>query len=108
MATVVTKACISVKDKACMEGCPTDCFHEGADQLYIDPDSCIDCGHCIPLCPVNAIFLEADVPADRLVDIERNARVFTDEHLRGCGCGYCDPATGRATGRLPMATPRAR
>jgi len=30
---------------------------------YIDPDTCIDCGACVPACPFNAIFPESDVPA---------------------------------------------
>ena len=30
--------------------------------LYIHPDECIDCGACVPECPVEAIFVEADVP----------------------------------------------
>lgn len=32
------------------------------DQLFIDPDHCIDCGLCIPECPVDAIFEEDEVP----------------------------------------------
>jgi ferredoxin len=42
-----------------------DCIHsdEGEDRmLYIDPDECIDCGACEPVCPVTAIFAEDDVP----------------------------------------------
>jgi ferredoxin len=31
--------------------------------LVIQPDECIDCGACVPVCPVNAIFAEADLPA---------------------------------------------
>jgi ferredoxin len=31
--------------------------------LVIDPDVCIDCGACIPECPVQAIYADADVPA---------------------------------------------
>ena len=30
--------------------------------LYIDPEDCIDCGQCIPECPVEAIFLDDNVP----------------------------------------------
>jgi len=30
--------------------------------LYIDPVECIDCGACVPACPVSAIFAEDDVP----------------------------------------------
>jgi ferredoxin len=39
-----------------------DCFHEDETALWIDPEECIDCGACIPECPVEAIFEEADVP----------------------------------------------
>ena len=31
--------------------------------LYIHPDECVDCGACEPVCPVEAIFYEDDVPA---------------------------------------------
>jgi ferredoxin len=31
--------------------------------MYIDPDTCIDCGACIPECPFEAIFEEDDVPS---------------------------------------------
>jgi len=30
--------------------------------LYIDPDTCIDCGACVPECPYEAIFPEEEVP----------------------------------------------
>jgi Fe-S-cluster-containing hydrogenase component 2 len=30
--------------------------------VYIDPDTCIDCGACIPECPFGAIFTEDEVP----------------------------------------------
>lgn len=33
-------------------------------QLYIDPDTCIDCGLCVDECPVQAIFPQDDVPAE--------------------------------------------
>lgn len=101
MAFVVTGACIGVKDKACTVGCPVESFHEGADQLYINPDTCIDCYHCATVCPVNAIFHESEVPADLVSFTEKNARVFTAQHQAGCGCGSCD-ADGRATGELPV------
>jgi ferredoxin len=52
---VVTESCIRCKTTDCVEGCPVDCFHEGENMLVIDPDECIDCGVCEPVCPVNAI-----------------------------------------------------
>jgi ferredoxin len=30
--------------------------------LYIHPDECVDCGACEPVCPVEAIFYEDDLP----------------------------------------------
>jgi ferredoxin len=30
---------------------------------YIDPDTCIDCGACVPECPFEAIFPEDEVPS---------------------------------------------
>jgi len=31
--------------------------------FYIDPDTCIDCGACVPECPWAAIFPEDEVPS---------------------------------------------
>lgn len=32
--------------------------------LYIHPDECVDCGACEPVCPVEAIYYEDDVPEE--------------------------------------------
>ena len=56
MAHVVTAPCFGCKNKECIVGCPTECFHEGDQMLYIDPESCIDCYQCADACPTNAIF----------------------------------------------------
>ena len=62
MPYVIAEPCIGVKDKSCVAVCPVDCIHDAADQLYIDPNECIDCGLCEPECPVDAIFMEDEVP----------------------------------------------
>ena len=64
MAYVVTAPCHGCKDTACVSVCPCDCFREGEEMLYIDPDECIDCDACVHECPVDAIFLEEDVPPE--------------------------------------------
>ena len=46
----------------CVAVCPVDCFHGDDEMLYIDPDECIDCGACVPECPVEAIFDETQLP----------------------------------------------
>jgi NAD-dependent dihydropyrimidine dehydrogenase PreA subunit len=58
----ITQPCVDIKDKSCIEECPVDCIYEGARMLYIHPDECVDCGACEPVCPVEAIFYEDDVP----------------------------------------------
>ena len=63
MAHVVTQPCAGCKYTDCVVVCPMECFYGDAAQLYVDPDDCIDCGACVPECPVEAIFLDADVPA---------------------------------------------
>ncbi len=62
MTYVITEACIGEKDKSCVAVCPVDCIWEGDEQLYIDPEVCIDCGACEPECPVEAIFPDDSVP----------------------------------------------
>lgn len=63
MPHVVTEPCIGCKNTVCVTVCPVDCFREDKDALYIDPDECIDCGACVPECPVQAIFELSQVPA---------------------------------------------
>jgi ferredoxin len=55
MTYVVTENCIRCKYTDCVDVCPVDCFHEGERFLVIDPEVCIDCGICVPECPVEAI-----------------------------------------------------
>ena len=61
MTHLVLENCIKCKHTDCVDVCPVDCFHEGPNFLVIDPDECIDCGVCIPECPVDAIREESDV-----------------------------------------------
>ncbi len=62
MAFVVTEPCFGCKYTNCVVVCPCDCFREGEQMLYIDPDECIDCGACASECPVSAIYPDDDVP----------------------------------------------
>lgn len=67
MTHIVTRLCL--RDTACIEVCPVECMVLGFPEeewpwLYIDPDTCIDCGACVPECPFEAIFPEEEVPYD--------------------------------------------
>jgi NAD-dependent dihydropyrimidine dehydrogenase PreA subunit len=61
MAYVIAEPCIDVKDRACVDECPVDCIYEGPRMLYIQPDECVDCDACVPVCPVTAIFPDDSV-----------------------------------------------
>ena len=76
MPYVITSLCTN--DGACVEVCPVACIHTtpGAKQFYIDPDVCIDCEQCEIVCPVDAIFKDADVPPEHEAAIEVNAGFF--------------------------------
>jgi ferredoxin len=62
MAFVVTENCQRCRFTDCVAVCPVDCFHGDAEMLYIDPQECIDCGACVPECPVEAIYDESQLP----------------------------------------------
>jgi ferredoxin len=63
MPHYVAEPCIKCRYTECVTVCPVDCFYEGANMLVIRPEDCIDCGACIPMCPVSAIYPEDDLPA---------------------------------------------
>jgi len=66
MTYLVTDNCIKCKHTDCVSVCPVDCFYEADNFLAIDPDQCIDCGVCVPECPVNAIVADVDIsPEER-------------------------------------------
>ena len=55
-----------------------DCIYEGARMLYIQPDECVDCGACEPVCPVEAIYYEDDVPAQWKDYYRANVEFFSE------------------------------
>ncbi|MFL2708179.1 MAG: ferredoxin FdxA [Gammaproteobacteria bacterium] len=75
MTYVVTESCIKCKYTDCVEVCPVDCFYEGPEFLVIDPDECIDCGLCVPECPIDAIYADDELPPDQIDFIEINLRL---------------------------------
>ena len=64
MAYVIAEPCVDVHDRSCVEECPVDCIYDGLRKGYIQPDECVECGACEPVCPVSAIFQEDDLPAE--------------------------------------------
>jgi NAD-dependent dihydropyrimidine dehydrogenase PreA subunit len=78
MTYVIAEPCVDVLDRACVEECPVDCIYEGRRMLYIHPDECVDCGACEPVCPVEAIYYEDDLPTPWAGYAAANERFFAD------------------------------
>jgi len=86
VAYIIAEPCLGTKDTSCVDVCPVDCIHpakgrtyedgrptfDDVPQLYIDPTECIDCGACVPVCPVTAIFALDDLPEKWHAYIETN------------------------------------
>ncbi len=83
MTFVITEPCRDCKYTDCVVVCPVECFYEGEHMLYIDPVDCIDCEACVPECPVDAIFAEANVPAQWNSFTQLNAEKSAE--LKGSG-----------------------
>ncbi len=72
MTYVVTDACVNHKYQDCVSVCPVDAFRELDTYLVIDPMDCIDCGACVPECPVDAIYSDDDLPEALHLWLEKN------------------------------------
>jgi len=103
MTYVIGAPCIDVKDSACVEECPVDCIYVGARTLYIHPDECVDCGACEPVCPVEAIYYEDDLPVLQLPFLADNARFF-EETLRGRSAALGSPGGAARLGPVGVDT----
>ncbi len=83
MAHVITRPCCN--DASCVVACPVNCIHPTpgepefltTEMLYIDPDTCIDCGACIDECPVEAI-----VPDDQLSERDEPYLQINEDYFK--------------------------
>jgi ferredoxin--NADP+ reductase len=91
--------------------CPVNCIHPTPDEpdfltsemLYIDPETCVDCGACVTACPVGAI-----VPGSRIEPEHKRYPAINADHYADAAAPVVrfpvDPGL-----RLPLApitTPR--
>jgi NAD-dependent dihydropyrimidine dehydrogenase PreA subunit len=104
---VITDACIDILDRTCVKECPVDCIYEGSRALYINPEECIDCGACEPVCPSDAIYYEAELPVGQEIFLEDNARFFA-EVLPGRDAPIGAPMGAKAFGRIGQDTELVR
>src|ERR1700677_5419983 len=86
MTHTVCQPCYDCKYTDCVAVCPVECFYQDEKMLYIDPADCIDCEACVPECPVEAMFAEANVPAQWASFTPMNAEKSTA--LKAAGGGH--------------------
>lgn len=83
MTHIITNIC--AKDTACVDVCPVDCIYpspaerNAVQQLFINPEVCIDCGLCVDACPREAIFPLEEVPNQHRQSVGDNYRHFSLE-----------------------------
>jgi NAD-dependent dihydropyrimidine dehydrogenase PreA subunit len=104
MTYVIGQPCVDVKDRACVDECPVDCIYEGDRSLYIHPDECVDCGACEPVCPVEAIYYEDDLP-DALTPYLADNAAFFAEPLPGRDQPLGSPGGAARSGVIGVDTP---
>ncbi|MDT3442165.1 MULTISPECIES: ferredoxin family protein [unclassified Pseudofrankia] len=102
MAYVINERCIDELDGSCVDCCPVDCIYEGLRKRYIHPDECIDCGACLPECPVDAILGPGDSPDP--VWVTDNAAFFA-ETLPGRTTALGSPGGAYPAGATSVDTP---
>ena len=107
MPFIITDPCIETKDTACVDVCPVDCIHPRKDEpefaeatmLYIHPEECIDCGACVPACPVAAIYESIDATPSHQKDLDRSERDLPPRRCRRDGQGRGDRQGARRRAR---------
>ena len=88
MTYVIGSGCIDKKFRDCVLECPVDAIYEGDRSLYINPDECVDCGACEPVCPRAAIWYEDDVPEEEAVFKDIAVQFFASTGAAGGASGY--------------------
>lgn len=88
MPYVITEKCLGERYAACVDVCPVDCIHPfergGKPDMLIDPGVCIDCGVCLPECPIGAIVASVEeAPADAEVNAKFAQEAIAYEAARG-------------------------
>ncbi|NYI75865.1 4Fe-4S dicluster domain-containing protein [Nocardioides panzhihuensis] len=82
MTFVITPGCCL--DASCVAVCPVQCIRPRpgdpdfttAEQLYIDPATCIDCQACMDECPIDAVHPDYDLPSEYGDLVAINAQYF--------------------------------
>ncbi|MGH9419358.1 MAG: 4Fe-4S dicluster domain-containing protein [Thermoanaerobaculia bacterium] len=82
MSYVITDLCLGERYATCVSVCPVDCIrpgeYHGEEFMIIEPAVCIDCGLCLPECPIGAIVTSEDDSPEWAAINAKLALVFHD------------------------------
>ena len=78
MTYIITNLCIGHLDQSCIAECPVNCITTDSNRAYINTEECVDCGACEPVCPVDAIYYEDDLPINLKNEIDININFFKE------------------------------
>ncbi|MFX1256222.1 MAG: nitroreductase family protein [Promethearchaeota archaeon] len=74
---------ICTKCEACVRECPARLYYIREKQLFIRRSAdimCIECGHCVAICPVKAIKLN-NFSIENVIDISKDFKIPSYNHL---------------------------
>jgi ferredoxin len=95
VAYVIAEPCLDHMDQSCVQVCPVDCISADLTvdrKLYIDPNSCIDCGSCESTCPNGAVFQADLLPEAWAGYAAIDATWYADRHAARAAIADAVPA----------------
>jgi ferredoxin len=88
MTCVVTDRCIKCRYGDCIQACPVQAFHAGAEFVVINPERCVNCTTCVIVCPIGAIVPDYELTPEQRPLLAMNARL---SHVYPQATGPVDP-----------------
>ena len=102
--TIVTDTCEGVAD--CVAACPVSCIQsaddknaKGTNYFWIDFDTCIDCGICFQVCPVEGAIIQEEKPELQPKRVEFGLEAALDLRLVPSDPARCNLAEGSLRSR---------
>lgn len=87
MAYAITEKCLGEVYATCTTVCPVACIHPvthaGRPFMVIDPAICIDCGLCLPECPIGAIVGPGEDPGAEALNRDLTPPALDFERAHG-------------------------
>jgi dissimilatory sulfite reductase (desulfoviridin) alpha/beta subunit len=77
VTVVVSDDCDLLGDCAVPDVCSVDAVSLGPSKAEIDLEKCVGCGHCVQVCPIEAISFEFDPEVDIVGELISKVETYT-------------------------------